>query len=94
MKCGRQGNPAVLLGPSEERGPARGGGAPRALINGVSDGARTRDHRNHNPVLYQLSYTHHKTLQLSPSPASGHVPGGTSFFDARHLPGGEREQKK
>ncbi len=27
----------------------------------MSDGARTRDHRNHNPVLYQLSYTHHKT---------------------------------
>ena len=26
---------------------------------GVSDGARTRDNRDHNPVLYQLSYTHH-----------------------------------
>ncbi|MCU1603128.1 MAG: hypothetical protein JWO22_3837, partial [Frankiales bacterium] len=25
---------------------------------GVSDGARTRDNRDHNPVLYQLSYTH------------------------------------
>ncbi len=24
----------------------------------VSNGARTRDHWNHNPVLYQLSYTH------------------------------------
>jgi hypothetical protein len=28
-------------------------------IVGVSDGARTRDNRDHNPVLYQLSYTHH-----------------------------------
>ncbi len=27
--------------------------------SGVADGARTHDHRNHNPVLYQLSYSHH-----------------------------------
>jgi hypothetical protein len=26
---------------------------------GVSDGTRTRDTWDHNPVLYQLSYTHH-----------------------------------
>ncbi len=25
----------------------------------VNDGARTHDNRNHNPGLYQLSYTHH-----------------------------------
>ncbi len=25
----------------------------------MADGDRTRDHRNHNPVLYQLSYSHH-----------------------------------
>ena len=25
----------------------------------VSDGDRTRDRRNHNPELYQLSYAHH-----------------------------------
>jgi len=31
------------------RGPSRG----------VSDGTRTRDHRHHKPVLYQLSYAHH-----------------------------------
>ena len=30
----------------------------RLDINGVTDGARTRDHRNHNPGLYQLSYNH------------------------------------
>ncbi len=31
--------------------------------SGVSDGARTHDNRNHNPGLYQLSYTHHCLLQ-------------------------------
>ena len=29
------------------------------LNSGVADGARTHDHRNHNPGLYQLSYSHH-----------------------------------
>ena len=29
------------------------------LLNfGVADGARTHDNRNHNPGLYQLSYSH------------------------------------
>ncbi len=28
---------------------------------GVGKGARTLDTRNHNPVLFQLSYTHHIT---------------------------------
>ena len=28
-------------------------------VNGVDDGARTHDRRNHNPMLYQLSYAHH-----------------------------------
>ncbi len=32
-----------------------------ATKNGVNDGARTHDNRNHNPGLYQLSYAHHKT---------------------------------
>lgn len=27
--------------------------------NGVSDGTRTHDGRDHNPGLYQLSYAHH-----------------------------------
>src|SRR3954451_11824435 len=30
-----------------------------ALRLRVSDGTRTRDHLDHNQVLYQLSYTHH-----------------------------------
>ena len=28
----------------------------------MDDGARTHDNRNHNPGLYQLSYTHHNLL--------------------------------
>ena len=30
----------------------------------MSDGTRTRDTRDHNPVLYQLSYTHHRTVHI------------------------------
>jgi hypothetical protein len=33
-------------------------------LNGVADGIRTHDNRNHNPGLYQLSYSHH----LAPAP--------------------------
>lgn len=33
--------------------------------NGVSDGFRTRDNRDHNPVLYQLSYAHHHAVLAS-----------------------------
>ena len=29
-------------------------------VFGVADGARTHDNRNHNPGLYQLSYSHRK----------------------------------
>ena len=29
-------------------------------LNGVADGTRTHDNRNHNPGLYQLSYSHHR----------------------------------
>ena len=37
-------------------------------IYGVGDGTRTRDTRNHNPMLYQLNYTHHRlaeTVQMA-----------------------------
>ncbi len=30
-------------------------------VNGVADGTRTHDNRNHNPGLYQLSYSHRRT---------------------------------
>ena len=29
-------------------------------INGVANGTRTHDNRDHNPGLYQLSYIRHK----------------------------------
>ena len=29
---------------------------------GVADGARTHDNRNHNPGLYQLSYSHRQEI--------------------------------
>jgi hypothetical protein len=32
---------------------------------GVGDGVRTRGHRNHNPALYQLSYTHRRHLKFT-----------------------------
>ena len=34
------------------------------LNNGVANEIRTRDHRNHNPGLYQLSYSHHYFVPL------------------------------
>ena len=30
------------------------------MRSGVADGTRTHDNRNHNPGLYQLSYSHHR----------------------------------
>ena len=30
------------------------------MRNGVDDGTRTHDDRDHNPGLYQLSYAHHR----------------------------------
>src|SRR5690606_28381548 len=35
---------------------------PEARGIGVADGTRTHDNRNHNPGLYQLSYSHHLRL--------------------------------
>ncbi len=32
--------------------------------NGVANGIRTRDNRNHNPGLYQLSYSHHQIVMF------------------------------
>ncbi len=34
---------------------------------GVADGARTHDNRNHNPGLYQLSYSHHRPKSITDS---------------------------
>jgi hypothetical protein len=42
-------------------------------MNGVADGIRTHDNRNHNPGLYQLSYSHHRC----------HPPGTSRLWRAR-----------
>ena len=34
-------------------------------LGGVADGTRTHDNRNHNPGLYQLSYSHHWNIRRS-----------------------------
>lgn len=35
------------------------------VCGGVADGTRTHDHRNHNPGLYQLSYSHRRDIKYS-----------------------------
>ena len=37
--------------------PSKGG-----LTCGVADGTRTRDSQDHNLVLYQLNYSHHRRM--------------------------------
>ena len=37
-------------------------------FDGVADGARTHDNRNHNPGLYQLSYSHHRDFTYMACP--------------------------
>ena len=67
-RCGAGRHSATGTGlesavPSAARGgrwrpapPAAGDRRPGT--RGVADGTRTRDHRDHNPGLYQLSYRH------------------------------------
>ncbi len=44
--------------------------SPDTLDIGVADGTRTHDNRNHNPGLYQLSYSHHRSISLKPGYAA------------------------
>ncbi len=48
----------------------------------MDDGARTRDPRDHNPMLCQLSYIHRQTIRASNRPAHG-APGGNRTPDRR-----------
>ena len=41
-------------------------GKERRIGSGVADGTRTHDNRNHNPGLYQLSYSHHRKTFIDP----------------------------
>src|SRR5471030_1555476 len=53
--------------------------------DGVADGARTHDNRNHNPGLYQLSYSHHcrTSYCLSSSPGTGLLNRETRLYEQR-----------
>ena len=66
-ECGSQSPvPYHLATPQYERcGTGRSGRSGPQPLYGVGNGARTHDTRNHNPVLCQLSYTHHMQLALS-----------------------------
>ena len=48
--------------------PSRAGATPSVPAHRVSDGTRTRDRRDHNPELYQLSYAHQAGVSLRVSP--------------------------
>ena len=52
---------------------------------GVDDGDRTHDNRYHKPVLYQLSYAHHKTIALAVETATAGIgtPGRIRTCDLR-----------
>ena len=49
--------------------------------DGVADGTRTRDNRNHNPGLYQLSYSHH--WKACEARVKVGAPGGTRTHNPR-----------
>jgi hypothetical protein len=59
--------PAIMTVLGERNWPNRRAVRPGEERNGVSDGNRTRDNRDHNPVLYQLSYTHHAGRRNDPA---------------------------
>lgn len=57
------------------------------LLNGVADGTRTHDNRNHNPGLYQLSYSHriaceYKRSGSPPGPDQGRAAPASAYFEA------------
>ena len=64
--------PAVDLArpvPYGHRGKASQPRSPvRSTEMRVADGIRTRDHRDHNPGLYQLSYRHHARDRIAARP--------------------------
>ena len=51
--------------------------------NGVDDGTRTHDDRDHNPGLYQLSYAHHWVNLIVRQHASNGAPGRTRTCNRR-----------
>ena len=65
-ECRSQSPVPYHLATAQYRPGALPGGTKKAnskefafFVNGVGDGTRTHDTRNHNPMLYQLNYTYH-----------------------------------
>ena len=58
--CGWEQIGAVIVGRQQNADKTQGAVGVRFLDVGVADGARTHDNRNHNPGLYQLSYSHRR----------------------------------
>ena len=54
-----------------------------ARENGVDDGTRTHDDRDHNPGLYQLSYAHHRFQSTVLLCAISGAPGRTRTCNPR-----------
>ena len=51
-------------------------------LDGVDDGVRTHDNRDHNPGLYQLSYNHHNMMSsIFALALQNGAPGGTRTHD-------------
>ena len=51
-----------------------------SFFNGVSEGFWTLDNRGHNPVLYHLSYTHHKESNSVPD-CSTHFKNKINWYE-------------
>ena len=47
----------------------------QGLLRRVSDGSRTRDRRDHNPELYQLSYAHRGATESTSGSATPSLAG-------------------
>ena len=48
------------IAPEAKHRPTRIFAGEAVLLPRVADGTRTRDSQDHNLVLYQLNYTHHR----------------------------------
>ena len=53
----------------------------------MTDGARTRDNRNHNPGLYRLSYGHHLLPKAAEAVCNPLFPGFPGEFSGERWPG-------
>ena len=57
----------------------------------MSDGTRTRDFLDHNQVLYQLSYTHHRVSDRSRRQNGAYRAGVPDLIGVSQVVGGLRE---